>query len=176
MKMSIFRLRNVAALASALGSLSVALPAAAQVYQCANGTYTNKRSPGCSAANLGKIGSYTSIMPKTPVAVAAAPVAAAPRAQKAAYRAPAPAAYPVSADSAYQVSAGTQRNRDQGRRQILENELAQEKAALAQAQRDLADSRALATADRQQRISRLQGAVTDRQENIAAIQKELSRM
>ena len=67
-----------------------------------------------------------------------------------------------------------------GRRTILEQELTNERTALAQAQRALIDGRAVSgkmvDATHQTRIRQLESAVLDRQQNIQALQRELSRM
>ena len=65
---------------------------------------------------------------------------------------------------------------------ILEQELANERRALATAQRALTESRTMPKGDgaayqaHQARVSSLQSDVLDRQQNIQALQRELSRM
>ena len=63
------------------------------------------------------------------------------------------------------------------RRSILETELSNERKALGEAQKSLAQAR-VAKGGRvnQQEITSLQSAVLDRQQNIQALQRELSRM
>ncbi|WP_225747758.1 hypothetical protein [Eikenella sp. Marseille-P7795] len=93
--------------------------------------------------------------------------------QAAVYRAPAPAA-PVAAAPSGRTNSG--------RRLILEQELANERRALADAQKALTESRTLPKGDQaayaahQARVSSLQSDVLDRQQNIQALQRELSRM
>lgn len=72
------------------------------------------------------------------------------------------------------VDAGTQRNRDEGRRRILQTELDNEQKALNEARNALAEAkRKPGTAAAQ--LQRLQDAVTDRERNIDALNKELGR-
>lgn len=69
--------------------------------------------------------------------------------------------------------------RSGGRRTILEQELNNERNALAAAQQALANGRAVsgqADAGHQARVRQLESAVLDRQQNIQALQRELSRM
>lgn len=64
-----------------------------------------------------------------------------------------------------------------GRRAILEQELTNERQALANEQKALAAARTAKGGNvDQQHISRLQGSVLDRQQNIQALQRELSRI
>lgn len=162
----------------ALGIL-LSLPAAAAVYECGNGHYSNKPGPGCRSADLPKIGSYSSERPRPARQVqtapgpqrATAPVRTPAAPQRAAYQAP---AAPVVAPPTTHTNSG--------RRLILEQELANERRALADAQKALTESRTLprgngATyAAHQARINSLQSDVLDRQQNIQALQRELSRM
>ncbi len=70
------------------------------------------------------------------------------------------------------VDAGTQRNRDEGRRRILQTELDNEQKALSEARTALSEARRKpGTAAAQ--LQRLQDAVTDRERNIDALNKEL---
>ena len=63
------------------------------------------------------------------------------------------------------------------RRAILEQELANERRALSDAQKSLAQARgAKGGSIDQQQISTLQSSVLDRQQNIQALQRELGRM
>ncbi|MDO4693138.1 MAG: hypothetical protein Q4A62_00710 [Eikenella sp.] len=161
----------------ALGVL-LSLPAAAAVYECGDGRYSNKPGPGCRSADLPKIGSYSSERPRP---------ARQPPAETATQRAAAPVRTPAAQRAAYQAPAApvlappTTRN-NSGRRMILEQELANERRALADAQKALTESRTLprgngaAYAAHQARINSLQSDVLDRQQNIQALQRELSRM
>ena len=129
---------------------------------------------------VGKIGSYTS--DNTIRQRAAQPVAAnpAPKPRTAAVRTPAVAAANVNSASPAQVSAQAQQSRDAGRRQILAAELANERKALADAQRALAEGRSLKSganyAQHQEQVRQLESAVSDRQQNIQAIQNEINRI
>lgn len=70
------------------------------------------------------------------------------------------------------VDAGTQRNRDEGRRRILQSELDNEQKALAEARAALAEAKRKPGAAPAQ-LQRLQDAVTDRERNISALTQEL---
>ncbi|QED91970.1 hypothetical protein [Eikenella exigua] len=149
-------------------ALSCLSAAAGPVYSCGNGSYSSKPGPGCQRADLPTIGRYSAARPRpTP-----APVAAGSQ-QAAVYRAPAP--QPVAA-------AAPSGRTNSGRRMILEQELANERRALATAQRALTESRTMPKGDgaayqaHQARVSSLQSDVLDRQQNIQALQRELSRM
>lgn len=151
-------------------ALSCLSAAAGPVYSCGNGSYSSKPGPGCQRADLPTIGRYSAARPRP----APAPVAAAPAPQRAAvYHAPAP--QPVAA-------AAPSGRTNSGRRMILEQELANERRALATAQRALTESRTMPKGDgaayqaHQARVSSLQSDVLDRQQNIQALQRELSRM
>lgn len=62
-------------------------------------------------------------------------------------------------------------------RAILEQELANERKALASAQQSLSNARsAKGGAINQELVNQLQGSVLDRQQNIQALQRELGRM
>lgn len=166
----------------------------AKVYSCGNGCYTSNPKAAQGRANLGRqIGSYTSTLPKEEVVTA--DKIAAPRTVEVAQRrvaVPRPrvvAATTLRAPSATSVPVALQRpsvditprrSTNSGRRTILEQELNNERTALAQAQKALTDGRAVNTqtadAGHQTRIRQLESAVLDRQQNIQALQRELSRM
>lgn len=164
-----------------LFTLSCLGATAGPVYSCGNGSYSSKPSPDCRRADLPTIGRYTSAPRPRQTAqpsTAAAPVRSTVRPtnnqQTAVYRAPA-----VSAPVAATPSGRT----NSGRRMILEQELANERRALADAQKALTESRTLpnksdgaAYTAHQARVSSLQSDVLDRQQNIQALQRELSRM
>lgn len=73
-----------------------------------------------------------------------------------------------------QIDSGTQRNRDDNRRRILQSELDNEKKALAQVQQELDEYRKKPGANLAQ-IQKLQDAVTDRERNITALNQELGK-
>ena len=161
----------------AILTLTAAAAAAGPVYSCGNGRYSSKPAEGCHRADLPAIGSYSHFR-GSPVreSYAAAPVVqprpAAAGQQAAVYRAPAP--QPVAAAPSSRTNSG--------RRLILEQELANERRALSDAQKALNESRTLpkggsaAYQAHQARVSSLQSDVLDRQQNIQALQRELSRM
>lgn len=69
-------------------------------------------------------------------------------------------------------SVGTQRQRDEGRRRILQTELDNEQRALGEARQNLQDAGKKAGTPPAQ-LQRLRDAVTDRERNIAALKQEL---
>ena len=153
--------------------LSCLSAAAGPVYSCGNGSYSSKPGPGCQRADLPTIGRYSAARPRP--APAPAPVAAAPAPQRAAavggqqaavYHAPAP--QPVAA-------AAPSSRTNSGRRMILEQELANERRALTES-RIMPKGDGAAYQAHQARVSSLQSDVLDRQQNIQALQRELSRM
>ncbi|GHD71831.1 DUF4124 domain-containing protein [Vogesella fluminis] len=70
------------------------------------------------------------------------------------------------------VDSGTQRQRDAGRRRILQTELDNEQRALGEARQSLQDAGKKAGTPPAQ-LQRLRDAVTDRERNIAALKQEL---
>lgn len=154
-------------------ALSCLSATAGPVYSCGNGSYSSKPGPGCQRADLPTIGRYSAARPRSTPAPAPQRAAAAGSQQAAVYRAPAP--QPVAA-------AAPSGRTNSGRRMILEQELANERRALATAQRALTESRTMPKGDgaayqaHQARVSSLQSDVLDRQQNIQALQRELSRM
>ena len=172
-----------------MGLIFLSVNAFAEVYSCGPGCYTSSPKRGGGKANLGhKIGSYTSApapviweateqapavaqenLAKSTVqhaSVRRAPVAATARSVPVVAQAPAPVAPRVS----------TVKSR--GRRTILEQELNNERNALAAAQKALAGGRTANQndANHQARVRQLESAVLDRQQNIQALQRELGRM
>lgn len=152
-------------------TLAAAFSGAAQakVYECNIGgttVYTSRPSPSCRTPDLPKIGSYSSLpvspraySPATPrsggsMKASAAPVRTAPPLQTAELNLPKPPG-------------------NGGRRSILEQELANERQALNTAQNELSVARAQKN---QNRASQLTASIQDRQQNIQALQRELSRM
>lgn len=154
-------------------ALSCLSAAAGPVYSCGNGSYSSKPGPGCHRADLPTIGRYSATRPRPTPAPVPQRTASASSQQAAVYRAPAP--QPVAA-------AASSSRTNSGRRMILEQELANERRALATAQRALTESRTMPKGDgaayqaHQARVSSLQSDVLDRQQNIQALQRELSRM
>ena len=170
---------------------------AGPIYEC-NGIYTDKPSASCrggGAADLPAIGRYSSA-PAEQVrscvqltdnnsevakarnnnvrrAVANAATPAKQNIRPAAYTAP---AVPTQAPAA--VPSNDKPGGSSGRRMILEQELKNERLALANAQAELIRARAVknGAAVDAQRVTGLQAGVHDRQQNIQALQRELARM
>ncbi|MCF7529683.1 hypothetical protein ACOR62_07745 [Neisseria lisongii] len=144
---------------------SVFTAQAAQVYTCHIGgltVYTSRPSASCRLAQLPAIGSYSGYLHNEP--------AAAPTAKRKTRRpvphptAPViPAAAPIPAETAPARSS---------RQTILQEELANERKALQEAQSRLIQAQ---HGNDPQQIQALQTAVSDRQQNIQALQRELSR-
>jgi len=151
------------ALALLLSAAAHAAPVYKFVDQNGNVTYTNVPVPGAQQIDVGP--------PAGTRPPAARAPAAKPRANTSSGAAPADA----------QVAPTVQKQRDAGRRQILEQELANEQKALADARQALTDGKAVRNGDErnyakyQERIKKLQDAVTDREKNIQALQQELAR-
>ncbi|MDK4533565.1 hypothetical protein QGZ99_00540 [Kingella kingae] len=167
-----------------LMTLSAIPFASAEVYSCGPGCYTSSPSKGIGRASLGhRIGSYTS-EPAPRITISAEektdqqPVAKAQTVtRRAATASPARSvpAVAVQQPAAPRMNAA----RAGGRRTILEQELTNERNALAAAQQALASGRAVsgqADANHQARVRQLESAVLDRQQNIQALQRELARM
>jgi hypothetical protein len=80
------------------------------------------------------------------------------------------------------VDAPTQRKRDDERRQILEEELAREQDALAEARRALAEQESTRTGDERnyqrvlERLKPFQEAVEVHEKNIASIKREMANL
>lgn len=161
-------MRKTTAAAFFAAAALLCAPASAAVYQCLkNGewVYTNKAGPNCKTQNLAQIGSYSSVHRET----------AAPRKSAAGRRSSGSnAAVPYSVSSQQRIDSKIQQQRDGSRLSILQRELANEERALLQAQKALSDHKPAGSDDA--RLNALKGAVTDRQENINALKKEISRM
>ena len=162
--------------ALAIGLLPMQLAHAGKIYTCtANGrvTYTTKPSGNCHSADLPPIGRYSSLRYDAPQARSepAAPAPAKNRTAKAA------APRNVQTAAAPVVPAAPKAAGSNGRRAILQQELANERQALSSDQQALTSARtAQGGSVNQQLVHRLQGSVLDRQQNIHALQRELARM
>lgn len=147
------------------GSLFMGQIACAKVYTCLeNGEiiYTSKPKGNCAIASLPPIGSYSNSRPSYRNSTSAT-VRSRPR----------PANRVATAYSGPQPTVNiVPRGSDNTRRAILQQELTNERNALAQAQQALNRSRT----GKGGNITELQSAVLDRQQNIQAIQRELGRM
>ncbi|XXQ69308.1 hypothetical protein ACKLNO_05455 [Neisseriaceae bacterium B1] len=157
--------------------LVVASFAAAEVYSCGPGCYTSSPRNGSGRADLGnKIGSYTAVKARV-ISSNDEPRATQP-VRRAASAAPArsvPVAHVAPVATAPKLNSA----RSGSRRAILEQELNNERNALASAQKALAEGRAVSgqsDSGHQTRIRSLESAVLDRQQNIQALQRELGRM
>lgn len=137
----------------------------AKVYTCLEHgevVYTSTPKGNCAQANLPEIGHYSPLRSDTRVATGPS-ISSRPsnnnRIRKTAYQGPKPSVSIVP------------RGSDNTRRLILQQELANERQALAQAQQALNQGRTTGG-----NITQLQSAVLDRQQNIQALQRELGRM
>ncbi len=70
------------------------------------------------------------------------------------------------------IDSGTQKQRDQGRRRILETELANEHKALLIARGSLLEAQQK-TGSKPEQLQRLRDEITDRERNISALKREL---
>ena len=162
-----------------------ALPAAqAKVYTCiVNGevVYTSSPKGNCQQAKLQPIGSYSNNNAayrntSSPARNTAARTPSVSNQARSSKRNSEAAPIPVS------TAAAAPKGGDGTRRAILEQELANERNALSSAQKALTDGRAMKAADKnqyaqyQERVRQLESAVLDRQQNVQALQRELSRM
>lgn len=139
-------------------------PVQAKIYTCIeNGdvVYTSNPKGNCAQAKLPEIGRYSEQRPRIATSAPAA-IKSKPRASRiaTAYHGPQPSVNIVPKGS------------DNTRRAILQQELANEREALNQAQQALNRSRTGLGGN----ITQLQSAVLDRQQNIQALQRELGRM
>lgn len=173
---------------AAVLTLSGAAAEAGKIYTCeVNGTivYTSRPSGGCQSPDLPPIGRYSSARYDAPEFVSPPqPQRQENKASGSSKRSQAKTKTPVSpikpvAVSGVQSPAPAPKSPagSNSRRSILETELSNERKALAEAQKSLAQARAVrgGTIDRQQ-IQNLEGSVLDRQQNIQALQRELGRM
>ena len=147
------------------------LAANATIYECFRGgetVYTNKSGSNCRAMEVGKLGSYSPVKTSHSHDYSYASSATSSRSSGGMVRTS------RSGISSERVQPEIQSQRDSSRAGILKQELANEQQALSIAQKNLADGKA-ANKDAAT-IAALEGAIRDRQENITALQKEISRM
>ena len=159
--------------------------ASPKIYTCTvNGEviYTSRPSGNCHSADLPTIGKYSSSRYDAPAFEMSEPAAEAPS-KRAGNAKPAPKntakANPAPIRPAPEVAAtpAPKSSGSTSRRSILETELSNERKALGEAQKSLAQARVAKGGHvNQQEINSLQSAVLDRQQNIQALQRELSRM
>ncbi len=143
----------------------LALPAWGDTFKCldANGraTYTNMKEE-----TKGK--NCTVVMREISVVPAIQPA-------RGAAATPSPPGFP-------KVDPATQRARDDGRRRILEEELAGEQKALAQAKAELTQQESIRTGDEKNyqrvldRLQKYKDEVERHEKNVAALKKELSNV
>ena len=161
--------------------------ASPKIYTCTvNGevVYTSRPSGNCHSADLPTIGKYSSSRYDAPAfemseSAAEAPSKRAGNAKPApkntAKATPAPA--PIRPAPEVAATPAPKSSGSASRRSILETELSNERKALGEAQKSLAQARVAKGGHvNQQEINSLQSAVLDRQQNIQALQRELSRM
>lgn len=163
---------------------------AARIYTCErNGetVYTSNPGGDCRSADLPSIGKYSSARydaPPPPPVIRAdngGDTAARParKKQNTAAKAAVPKAAPVKAAyvPAPTAAASAPKPANNSRRSILEQELANERKALNNAQKSLSEARtAKGGTINQQQINSLQSSVLDHQLSIQALQRELGRM
>ncbi|MBQ9619954.1 MAG: hypothetical protein IJR44_05600 [Neisseriaceae bacterium] len=157
-----------------VGILSACLTVHAGVYECMqNGkvVYTNKKSGACRNATLGNLGSYSS--DHSAYAHVSIPHSSSSSSGSKSSGGSSSRAT-RHGTAAEHVTATAQAQRDTGRLSILQRELANEQKALDNATRNLAAAKAAKKTPDQ--LTALENAVKDRQENVAALQKEISRM
>lgn len=149
----------------------LAQPALAKIYKCTRGgavTYVNKAQSGCVALDLEPLSTYSTSKSRGHSKTRVTPKQTNKTNTN-------KGSYPS-------VDANTQAGRDQGRKQILQAELANEQRALATAQKALSDGQQVRQGNEknsvkhQERIKQLQNSVTDRRKNVQAIQNELNRL
>jgi hypothetical protein len=156
-------------------ALSMPALASAQVFKCVDGdgriTYTNDRSLGRGCQPLAQ-NQAVSTVPGPAVRPQAGGSA---RAAMPTTGAPATAGFP-------RVSTDDQRTRDETRRQVLQNELATEDHALAEAEKALADEEAVRHGNERNyqkvldRVQPFKDKVDLHKRNIEALRRELSSL
>lgn len=161
--------------------------ASSKIYTCTvNGevVYTSRPSGNCHSADLPTIGKYSSTRYDAPALEMPEPAAEAPS-KRAGNAKPAPkntaktnpAPAPIRPAPEVAATPAPKSSGSTSRRSILETELSNERKALGEAQKSLAQARVAKGGHvNQQEINSLQSAVLDRQQNIQALQRELSRM
>lgn len=160
-----------------LCSLGLAInTAAAQVYLCIDPSGHKEYT------NVSTAGRQCQVVPETvssvPVPRPQAPAAAAPRPTSAAVPGPVAATNP----NYPKVDGATQKGRDDTRRKVLEDELAQEERMLGKARSDLGEQEKVRNGDERNyqrvldRLKPYQDAVDRHGKNIEALRKELAAL
>jgi hypothetical protein len=147
-------------------SLLLAVPAHAEIYKYVdengNVTFTDVYKKGAKRIEM-------------PGAPATLPSASAPSAKKRASYTPSPADFP-------RIDPGTQKRRDDIRRQVLQDEIATERRNADEARRQLELGERVQAGERAtdstylNRVKRLRQTVDQHEQNIAAIQRELANL
>ena len=155
--------RAVGLVVSLCLAAALVVPARADTYKCidANGraTYTNMKEE-TKGKNCGVVMREISVVPSVPPA-------------RTGTSGTSPAGFP-------KVDPATQKSRDDGRRRILEDELAGEEKALAQAKTDLTEQEGIRTGDEKNyqrvldRLQKYKDEVERHQKNVDALKKELA--
>ena len=150
---------------------------AQKVYTCERDgqiVYTTRSGAGCSSTQLPAIGKYSNSRYDAPPPQPAAE--AVVKRHKAAEKR-APERQPQKAAAKHTPTAAPKAPVSDSRRSILETELSNEKKALGEAQKSLAQARlAKGGVVNRQEVETLESAVFDRKQNIQALQRELGRM
>lgn len=147
-------------------SLLLAVPAHAEIYKYVdengNVTFTDVYKKGAKRIEM-------------PGAPATLPAARAPSPKKRASYTPSPADFP-------RIDPGTQKRRDDIRRQVLQDEIATERRNADEARRQLELGERVQAGERAtdstylNRVKRLRQTVDQHEQNIAAIQRELANL
>lgn len=161
--------------------------ASTKIYTCTiNGelVYTSRPSGTCQSTDLPVIGKYSSapydaaavFPPSEPSSDESAKKSAnAAKPKSTAKAKPKPA--PIRPAPSVAAAPTPKPSGNSSRRSILETELSNERKALSDAQKSLAQARVAKGGHvNRQEINTLQSAVFDRQQNIQALQRELGRM
>lgn len=174
--MNTYRLRFIFA---TFLTISLCSPVAmAKVYTCIeNGdvVYTSSPKGSCQTTQLPKLGSYSHSTQSYRSTISSAIPSARARPRTVSNR----NAIPMASNGPRPAVNVVPRGSDSTRRGILQQELNNERRALAQAQQSLSRSRAMKGnnySQYQANVRQLEGAVLDRQQNIQALQRELGRM
>lgn len=153
---------------------------AATVYACytQNGVvYTSQPQKGCQTANLPPIGKYSSAAPRM---ASSAPVQKKAQPTESTRKKNNPTSAHTRAQAkkktvAVAATAAPKPQTASGRVAILQQELANEKQALAQARQALTRIQT-SSPNNKEEMDRLNVGIADRKANIQALQRELSRM
>lgn len=144
--------------------LILAAPAQAEIYK-----YVDENGQ-VTFTDVYRKGATRIVLPGAP-----APLPSAPKAPRKASYNPSPADFP-------RIDAGTQKRRDDIRRQVLEDEIAGERRNAEEARRQLQLGERLLPGERasdstyQNRVKKLQATVQQHEQNVVSIQRELANL